>query len=227
MAVYDANDNLIMRFNYADAGVPYSMEMNGTKYYFMYDQVGSLRAVVDNAGNIIKQIDYDSFGNVILDTDSSLKIPIGFAGGLYDSDTGLVRFGARDYDPSIGRWTAKDPIDFYGGDVNLYGYVGEGPVDYIDVLGLLSFSDALPNNWGQFIGGAVLTTGGMVMIYGGAVVVGAGSIAAAEGSIIGGVEGIKGMALGGSIIATGVEIVGKGQGEITGSYEEPKDRCKK
>ena len=35
----------------------------------------------------------------------------------------LVRFGARDYDPTIGRWTAKDPIDFAGGDTNLYGYV--------------------------------------------------------------------------------------------------------
>ena len=44
-----------------------------------------------------------------------MKIPFGFAGGLHDRDTNLVRFGARDYDPSIGRWTAKDPIDFAGG----------------------------------------------------------------------------------------------------------------
>jgi len=36
----------------------------------------------------------------------------------------IVRFGARDYDPETGRWTAKDPIMFAGGDANLYGYVG-------------------------------------------------------------------------------------------------------
>ena len=58
-----------------------------------------------------------------------------FAGGLYDSDTGLVRFGVRDYDPAIGRWTAKDPIDFGGGDVNLYGYVFNDPVRFIDSEG--------------------------------------------------------------------------------------------
>ena len=34
----------------------------------------------------------------------------GFAGGIYDPDTELVRFGARDYDPRVGRWTTKDPI---------------------------------------------------------------------------------------------------------------------
>lgn len=50
-------------------------------------------------------------------------MPFGFAGGLHDRDTGLVRFGARDYDPATGKWTAKDPIDFAGGDLNLLSYV--------------------------------------------------------------------------------------------------------
>ena len=47
--------------------------------------------------------------------------PFGFGGGLYDQDTKLLRFGARDYNPVNGRWTAKDPILFAGGDTNLYG----------------------------------------------------------------------------------------------------------
>ncbi|MCP4252560.1 MAG: RHS repeat-associated core domain-containing protein, partial [Candidatus Scalindua sp.] len=71
--------------------------------------------------------------------------PFGFAGGLHDMDTGLVRFGARDYDTSIGRWTAKDPIDFAGGDVNLYGYVQNNPVNFIDPLGLTNY---FTNNYG-------------------------------------------------------------------------------
>ncbi|MDG4551044.1 MAG: RHS repeat-associated core domain-containing protein, partial [Candidatus Contendobacter sp.] len=46
------------------------------------------------------------------------------------------RFGARDYDPETGRWTAKDPILFDGGDANLYGYVNGNPISYTDPLGL-------------------------------------------------------------------------------------------
>jgi hypothetical protein len=47
-----------------------------------------------------------------------------------------VRFGARDYDPQVGRWTAKDPILFAGGDTNLYGYVLNDPVNLTDSDGL-------------------------------------------------------------------------------------------
>ncbi|MFP5459939.1 MAG: RHS repeat domain-containing protein [Bacteriovoracia bacterium] len=53
----------------------------------------------------------------------------GFAGGLYDQDTKLVKFGARDYDSRTGRWLSKDPIGFNGGDANLYG-------NFIDPNGL-------------------------------------------------------------------------------------------
>ena len=41
----------------------------------------------------------------------------------------------RDYDAEIGRWTAKDPILFDGGDSNLYGYVLQDPVNLIDRSG--------------------------------------------------------------------------------------------
>jgi len=51
---------------------------------------------------------------VLSDTSPKFQ-PFGFAGGLYDPDTGLVRFGARDYDAAAGRWTAKDPSRFAGG----------------------------------------------------------------------------------------------------------------
>jgi len=77
---------------------------------------------------------FDAWGNTLVDTNPGL-IPFGFAGGLEDVDTGLVRFGARDYDPEAGRWTATDPISFAGGDTNLYGYVLGDPVNGFDPSG--------------------------------------------------------------------------------------------
>jgi len=136
LAVYDGSDNLIQRFEYADGRMPVAMTMSGVHYYLAYDQVGSLRAVADGAGNILKRIDYDTFGNTLGDTNDSLAVPFGFAGGLHDRDTGLVRFGYRDYDPDTGRWTAKDPIGFAGGDTDLYEYVSNDPVNWIDPYGL-------------------------------------------------------------------------------------------
>jgi RHS repeat-associated protein len=59
----------------------------------------------------------------------------GFAGGLLDRETGLTRFGARDYDPRIGRWTAKDPVDFASGETNRYSYAGSDPINQVDYDG--------------------------------------------------------------------------------------------
>ena len=91
--------------------------------------------VKTSTGVVVQRMDYDEFGNVILDTNPGFQ-PFGFAGGIYDSDTGLVRFGWRDYDPEVGRWTSKDPILFAGGDENLYGYVFGDPINFIDIYGL-------------------------------------------------------------------------------------------
>ena len=71
----------------------------------------------------------------MLDTNPGFQ-PFGFAGGLYDYETGLVRFGARDYDPEVGRWTIKDPISFEGGDTNVYAYAVDNPVSFVDPGGL-------------------------------------------------------------------------------------------
>ncbi len=65
------------------------------------------------------------------------KCPWG-AGGLYDADTKLTRFGYRDYDAYTGKWTAKDTIGFAGDDTNLYGYVLGDPVNFVDADGLAS-----------------------------------------------------------------------------------------
>ncbi len=116
----------------------YSAEGEFTHYRVVTDHLGSVRMVKDaSSGLIVQQTDYDEWGQLTTGTGSSFT-PFGFAGGMYDYKTKLVRFGARDYDPSIGRWTAKDPILFNGGQTNLYVYVGNDPVNHIDPSGLYS-----------------------------------------------------------------------------------------
>ena len=140
LAVYDGSDNLLMRFEYADVRMPASMTRDGVKYYLIYDQVGSLRIIADSSGNVAKRIDYDSFGNIVSDSKPAFIVPFGFAGGLYDPDTKLIRFEYRDYDPDTGRWTAKDPNLFGGGDTNLCGYANNNPVNWVDPYGLFTFT---------------------------------------------------------------------------------------
>ncbi|GBC62892.1 hypothetical protein DENIS_3876 [Desulfonema ishimotonii] len=110
----------------------------------IYDQVGTLRAVTDASGNAVKRVGYDTFGNILADSAPLFEVPFGFAGGLHDRDTGLVRFGYRDYDPDTGRWTAKDPILFAGGDTDLYGYCVGDPVNWVDPDGLTAMEWAVP-----------------------------------------------------------------------------------
>jgi RHS repeat-associated protein len=137
IAELDGNNQIVSRFVYATgANVPDLMIKGGATYRIIKDHLGSPRLVVDIATNtVIQQMNYDVWGKVIQDTNPGFQ-PFGYAGGLYDRDTGLVRFGARDYDAATGRWTAKDPIGFAGGDTNLYGYVVNDPVNKMDLLGL-------------------------------------------------------------------------------------------
>ncbi len=137
VAELDGVNNIVSQFIYASRpNIPDTMIRGGITYRFISDHLGSPRLIVDIAtGAIAQRMDYDEFGNVIEDTNPGFQ-PFGFAGGLYDSDTGLVRFGARDYDPEIGRWTTKDPIRFDGEDPNLYAYVGNDPVNNADPSGL-------------------------------------------------------------------------------------------
>ena len=124
------------RFVYATGvNVPDYMIRENETYRFIRDIRGSVRLVVNAVGNVAQRIDYDEWGNILLDTNPGFQ-PFGFAGGLYDPDTSLVRFGYRDYDPSTGRWTAKDPILFNGGQVNLYLYCHGDPVNFVDSDGL-------------------------------------------------------------------------------------------
>ena len=103
-----------------------------TTYRIVGDHLGSLRAVVRSDGTVMQTMQHDEWGKVLTDwTNGFERVPFGFAGGLYDTETGLVRFGARDYDPETGRWLSKDLARFRGG-TNFYEYAAGNPVSIID-----------------------------------------------------------------------------------------------
>jgi RHS repeat-associated protein len=143
VAEMDGSGNIVSRFIYATrANVPDLMQNGGAIYRIVSDHLGSPRVVVNAAnGDIAERIDYDEFGNVTNDTAPGFQ-PFGFAGGLYDQDTKLVRFGARDYDATAGRWTSKDPLQFESGDWGIYSYSGNDPVNWLDPIGLREGSAA-------------------------------------------------------------------------------------
>ncbi|HOW52262.1 MAG TPA: RHS repeat-associated core domain-containing protein [bacterium] len=136
-AVVDGEGNVERRYLYAlHANVPEAiLEADGTTYRIIHDHLGGPRMVVNAAtGEIVKEVAYDEFGNITAET-GTYDLPFGFAGGIRDTDTGLTKFGARWYDPEVGRWISKEPLGF-AGSMNFYTYAGNDPVNRVDVSGL-------------------------------------------------------------------------------------------
>ncbi len=134
VAELDGAGALVSRFVYASKpNVPDFMVRAGVTYRILSDHLGSPRAIVDVAsGATVWRADYDAWGNRTVLTGAADFTPFGFAGGLHDAGTGLVRFGARDYDPMMGRWTAKDPLIWGGSSSGLYVYSQNDPINWAD-----------------------------------------------------------------------------------------------
>jgi len=125
------------------------MEQGGKVYYYQKDGLGSVVALTDEAGQVMQRYEYDSFGKIVAQT-GSIPNPFTYAGREYDEETTLYYYRARYYDARIGRFLTKDPIGFLGGDVNLYRYVRNNPVNYRDPDGLF---------WAPWHGGITFVAG--------------------------------------------------------------------
>ena len=103
---------------------------SGTPVYYVLDHLGSTRAWTDSSGNITATFEYDSFGR------PTGSVPaFGYTNREADPDTGLMYYRARWYDAKHGRFLSEDPIGFKAGDINLYGYVTNNPVNFRDPTG--------------------------------------------------------------------------------------------
>jgi RHS repeat-associated protein len=137
IAELNASNAVVSRFVYATrVNVPDSMVRGGVTYRILHDYLGSPRLIVNTStGAIAQRMDFDEWGIVTADTYPGWQ-PFGFGGGVADTGSQLVRFGARDFSGMTGTWQSKDALRFRGGDEALYGFPRRDPVNNIDPAGL-------------------------------------------------------------------------------------------
>ena len=104
------------------------------------DHLGTIRDVLSATTT---HLIYDAFGNL---TSGTNPILFGYTGKAFDTDTHLQNNINRWYDANIGRWLSTDPIGFNGNDTNLYRYVGNIPIRWLDHNGL-KCSDCGASSW--------------------------------------------------------------------------------
>jgi RHS repeat-associated protein len=116
-------------------------DASGDVTWPLTDHLNTVRDIVSydsstDTTSLDNHIVYDSFGNVVSETNSSVASDFLFTGRYTDAHTGLQWNLNRWYVPSIGRWASEDPIGFTAGDPNLARYVGNGPTTRVDPRGL-------------------------------------------------------------------------------------------
>gem|GEM_PF-6710263 len=103
--------------------------------WYLSDHLGTVRDLADAAGEVIDHIAYDSFGNVLAESNPAAGDRFRFTGREFDAATGQYYYRARYYDGTIGRFTSEDPLGLAACDVNLYRYVSNRPTAASDPSG--------------------------------------------------------------------------------------------
>ena len=140
-------------------------------YYYLEDGLGSIVGLTDVSGNVVQSYQYDPYGNVTSSTGSITANPWQFAGGFYDSTTGLYKFGVRYYDPTLGRWTQQDPL---GGSLfdpstgNRYAYTNDNPDNLVDPTGTFTITPVGACGFGA--AAALVVLGTVTIITGGGLI---------------------------------------------------------
>ena len=111
-----------------------SLSQGGQRYSYLYDGKGNVSALIDDSQTPAVTYTYDEFG-ILMAKGGPLDQPYTFSTKPYDAPTGLSYYGYRFYAPALGRWMNRDPLGEAGG-INLYGFVLNNPLNYIDPTGL-------------------------------------------------------------------------------------------
>lgn len=129
----------------AEIGAAIAIEIDGETFIPVHDHNGNVAALLNGEGNLVEAYRYSGFGEeqCVDASGNSItepKSPWRFSSKRHDSESGLIHFGRRNYDPETGRWITPDPIGLEGGP-NLYAYVGNNPWTHYDAYGLFSLGD--------------------------------------------------------------------------------------
>jgi RHS repeat-associated protein len=121
---------------YQGAGVDQQLAtvQGGTTKYYELDGLLSTTSLTDTSAAFANNYNYDGFGNVESHTGSVLNF-FQYAGRELDLETGILYYRARYFDPTAGRFITEDPTGFGSGDANLYRYVFNNPIVFIDPTG--------------------------------------------------------------------------------------------
>jgi RHS repeat-associated protein len=136
-ADYDSAGNVLARYLYGDGSdeiLARYRPQDGVAFY-LTDHLEAVRDLVDAGGVLLNHIDYDSFGNIVAQTNPAAGDRFTFTGREWDPTLGLYYYRARFYDPRLGRFISEDPTGFSAGDDNLYRYVGNDPLNRMDPSG--------------------------------------------------------------------------------------------
>jgi len=154
LAAYDLSGTVTARYAHGlNIDEPLAVQQGSVKSFYHADGLGSIVALTNAAGSVVHTYSYDSFGNIM--PSGGINQPYTYTAREYDNETGLYYYRARYYDPKAGRFVTRDPIGFEGGDVNLYGYVKNNPISFVDPYGLWRspsdiYNDALKDAQSKF-----------------------------------------------------------------------------
>jgi RHS repeat-associated protein len=111
-------------------------------FFYTRDHLGSIRELTDSFGNIRARYAYDPFGRRAR-IEGDLEADFGFAGMFWSFEVGLHLTWFRAYDATIARWLSRDPLDDaeVGVGANLFTYVRNNPVNFVDPFGLCCESE--------------------------------------------------------------------------------------
>ena len=114
-----------------------AVDNESKSYSYLTDGNRNIIKILDSDRNSAAEYSYSPFSEQIkCSGDFAEKNPFRFSSEYFDSETGLVYYNFRYYNPEMGRWLSKDPIEEKGG-MNLYAMLGNKSVNALDYLGLV------------------------------------------------------------------------------------------
>jgi len=190
-------------------------------YYYHQDHLGSSSVITDESGAVVQILEYSPFGEVSRNT-GEYSTDKRFTGKIYDESSALYYYGARYYDPELGRFITADPTvsrPFDPQDLNRYAYCRNNPVNYVDPSGLSWWSSFW--NWISGGVGAIIAAVAIIVVTAVANVFTGGALTPIlMGEIFGAIGGAAGAAATGGDIGRGM-LIGTVVGGITGGIMGP------